>query len=72
MRDVNRLYALYEDVRANHSKLPDWRFMQLMLNFLSWHYRMYGTDGFYIEDDEFLDRLHEFIGAVTKINEKEM
>ncbi len=60
MRDVNRLYSLYEDMRVLHSNFPDWRFMQLMLNFLNWHYQRYGSDGYYIEDPTFLDRFREF------------
>ena len=72
MRNVDRLNSFYEDMRVLHSKLPDWRFMQLMLNFFSWHYQTYGTDGFYVEDNEFLDRFHRFIKEMTEINEKEM
>lgn len=34
--------------------------MQLLNIFLSWHYSKYKTDGFYIEDDEFIERFNEF------------
>lgn len=34
--------------------------MQLLNNFLSWHYLKYGTDGFYIEDNKFIKRFNEF------------
>lgn len=36
---------------------PDWRFMQLMSNFVLW----YGVDPFYMEDDEFIKKFREFL-----------
>jgi hypothetical protein len=40
-----------------HEKCPDWRFMQLMSNFVAWYER----DPFYMEDDEFCDKLREYM-----------
>jgi hypothetical protein len=65
MRNVSRLDSFYEDMKVLHSKLPDWRFMQLMLNFFSWHYERYRTDGFYLEESDFLDRFREFVEEET-------
>ena len=65
MRDPNRLNDFYEKIKVYHKKeFPDWRFMQLMLNFLSWHKNKYGTDGFYIEDIECLKRFEEYINEM--------
>lgn len=41
-------------------EVPDWRFGQLMINFLSW----LGQDPFYMEDNKFMDKFHEFIDSL--------
>lgn len=64
MRKPERLYGFYNSVCVLHQELPDWRFMQFISNFLSWHMEKYGSDGFYIEDDEALKRLHEFVDSM--------
>ena len=60
MRDPNRLFKIYDVIYHYHSDNPDLRFMQLLNNFFRWHYQKYRTDGFYIEDDEFIKRFVEF------------
>jgi hypothetical protein len=45
-------------------KLPDWRFGQFILNFISWYYNKYKTDIFYIEDDEMIKYIKEFVNKV--------
>ena len=61
MRNPDRLVEIYHTMLIAHeSKVPDWRCMQLLINFLDWHKSSYGTDGFYIEDDEFLKRFKKF------------
>lgn len=62
MRDVNRLYKIYDVLFESHKKIPDIRFMQLMSNFFDWHKIQYGTDGFYVEDDEFIIRFKKYMG----------
>ena len=65
MRDINRLYNFYDKLRENHKKLPDWRFGQFILNFISWYYTKYHTDIFYIEDTEMLLAIEEFVDNFT-------
>ena len=61
MRNPNRLNKVYNIMSFMHKKyLPDWRMMQLISNFMSWHYDKYNNDGFYLEENEFIDRFVEF------------
>lgn len=61
MRDPNRLDNFYEKLKEYHKNiLPDFRFIQLIYAFLTWHNNKYGTDGFYIEEKECLKRFKEF------------
>lgn len=61
MRDINRLDKIYDTICNLHKEyFPDWRVMQLMMNFLGWHYAKYHTDGFYVEENEFINRLTEY------------
>lgn len=62
MRKAERLDDFYNDIRFLHKKyLSDWRFLQLMLNFFSWHLDKYGNDGFYVGDAETIDRFREYM-----------
>ena len=68
MRDVNRLDRFYETLKDYHKYyLPDWRFGQLVINFLTWHLSKYGTDGFFVEEDEMLKRFCEFIDYAARV-----
>ena len=60
MRDPNRLYKVYNELMRIHMEnFPDWRFGQLIENFKEWSGC---TDGiFYVEDDELLDWMNEFV-----------
>lgn len=50
MRDINRIETFLNEVGDIwKNRFPDWRFGQLMYNFIS----CYG-DPFYLEEDEFL------------------
>lgn len=65
MRDPNRLYKFYENLRDMHmAYLPDWRFGQFILNFTGWYYAKYKKDIFYIEDDKILKIFREFFDDV--------
>ena len=58
MRDPARLDKFYDKLKEDHKKyFPDWRFGQLMMNFLAW----YGQDPFYMEESRFLEKWDEFI-----------
>ena len=62
MRDINRLDNFYNELKNIHkNQFPDWRFTQLILNFLSWHYSIFKSDGFYIEEEDFLIQLNQFV-----------
>lgn len=66
MRDIKRLPKLYDTLRQYHQQLPDWRFMQMIVDFMTWHHAYYGTDGYYIEDNTFISRFKEFINDMVK------
>ncbi len=66
MRDPNRLDDFYKEMGELHAKyLPDWRFGQLIQNFLGWHYQKYKTDVFYIEENKMLERFKAYISEMT-------
>lgn len=60
MRDPNRLFKIYDIMYDYHKKNPDLRMMQFLNNFLSWYYSKYKNDGFYLEDDNFIEKFNEF------------
>ncbi len=58
MRDPKRLDTFYNELKQIHKEyFPDWRFGQLLCNFLSW----YGRDPFYMEEDAFMKKIKEFV-----------
>lgn len=58
MRDIGRIsHFLYVLRKIWENNFPDWRFGQLMVNFI----KEYG-DPFYMEDHVFIDKLLEFSG----------
>lgn len=50
MRDINRIEQFMDCLKECWKKVPDWRFMQLIINVQ----RAMGQDGFYIEDDKMI------------------
>lgn len=61
MRDKNRLYGFYEQVRDIHiNYFPDWRFGQLFYNFSVWVSEKKGRDLFFPEENVTLAYLKEF------------
>ena len=66
MRDINRLYDFYNKLREIHKKVPDWRFGQFILNFMSWYYNRYHIDIFYVEETEILSAIEEFINEILE------
>lgn len=56
MRDVKRLDKFYDELREVHAKsFPDWRFGQLMFNFIS-----ECGDPFYWEEDKFIEEIKKY------------
>ena len=64
MRDINRLDNFYNELKRIHTYVPDWRFGQFIMNFMSWYYTKYKRDCFYIEEDEMIKYIEEFIDEV--------
>ena len=61
MKDPNRIWNITNHIANRwHYNCPDWRFMQLMSNFIAW----LDHDPFYMEDDEFLQKFHEYMDAL--------
>lgn len=65
MRDPNRIYTNCNKLAEIWSKVPDWRLSQMMINALAMYQNRHGTDAFYMEDEEFLDFLEDFIDHYT-------
>lgn len=60
MRDIDRIPKfLTKFQKVWQDKFPDWRFGQLIVNLQ----RFYGEDMFYLEEDDFLKVLMEFVRA---------
>lgn len=63
MRDPNRLYTFYNEVMRIHmEQFRNWRFGQLMINFLGWLSQR-GVDPFFPEEDMMLELFKEFAGV---------
>ena len=69
MRDPNRLDDIYNVIKELHKEnFPDWRMMQLINNFFGWYYNKYKRDGFYMEDNNFVNEVKEFINDMKGSN----
>jgi len=64
MRDINRLDDFYNALKEVHKQLPDWRFGQFIMNFISWYYQKYKKDIFYVEENEMITLFDEFINEI--------
>ena len=64
MRDPKRLDNFYDTMKKIHQeKLPDWRFGQLMFNFLTWLV-LKQLDYFYLGDAQMLEYFEEYIDSL--------
>jgi hypothetical protein len=60
MRDPERLEKFYEEIKKIHKDyFPDWRFGQLMMNFLG----SAKSDPFFWEENRFIENLKEYAKA---------
>lgn len=60
MRDPNRLDSFYDTMKIIHKTcFPDWRFGQLMMNFLGW-VQTEKQDPFFPEDSVMIEYLKEY------------
>lgn len=63
MRDINRIDIFTNELnRVWKQYFPDWRFGQLMFNFLGWITSEKERDIFFPEEDKMLIYLYEFCG----------
>lgn len=61
MRDPNRLDKFYDEMKEIHKKsFSDWRFGQLISNFLGWLYSVKGRDPFFPEEEDMIEYFREF------------
>lgn len=61
MRDPNRLNGFYSKMTQLHKAcFQDWRFGQLMMNFLGWVQNTKNRDPFFPEEDEMMDLFEEY------------
>lgn len=68
MRNPNRLDAFYDTMRDIHKKsFPDWRFGQLMSNFLGWVYSEKKRDYFFPEEDEMIKLFKEYANTASPL-----
>lgn len=69
MRNPARLNPFYSQLcQAHQSFFPDWRFGQLMLNFLAWVQTQKHRDPFFPEEAEMLSLLHEYCQQTAKLS----
>lgn len=61
MRDPNRIDDFCEVLKEQWHKVPDWRFGQLISNFLGQVYADTKKDPFFIEDGEMKGQLKKYI-----------
>ena len=61
MRDPNRLDKFFDEFKEIYKKkFPDWRFFQLMSNFMGWIYQEKKRDPWFYEEDRCLELFKEF------------
>ena len=66
MRNPDRLDKFYDKLKEMHKEnVPDWRFGQLMSNFLTWVYNTKNTDIFFPEEDKMIQLLEEYFKRVN-------
>ena len=59
------LFIFYNELEREHEKVSFLRFGQLMNIFEVWHKQAFGTDTFYLSNEEYLARFNDFITVVT-------
>lgn len=69
-RDMNRIYPFCNRLAALWSQYPDLRFGQLMHNVAVYADANYDKDIFYIEEDELLQLIKEYMGGNYENNKR--
>lgn len=63
MRDANRIKPFCDEFAELWAQYPDLRFGQIMYCVADWADNRYGKDIFYIEEDELMEIIKEFLGG---------
>ena len=61
MRDINRIHPLCQKIEEYWYTWPDLRFGQWTYNFFKWIKLYKHVDPFYVEDDDMLEMLKEYM-----------
>lgn len=68
MRNPNRLYDFYDEMRDIHMKsFPDWRFGQLMSNFFGWLMSEKKKDLFFPEEGDMIEYFKEYANCMSPL-----
>lgn len=65
MRDPKRIYDFCNRLAACWSKVPDWRFGQLIANVLGQYVADTGRDIFFPEDKEIIEYIEKYFAPVS-------
>ena len=68
MRDPNRIKPYCDTLATIWGMVSDWRLSQLMINAIEAYKEKYNCDPFYMEDQDFLMYLFNYISKVTENN----
>ena len=71
MRDPRRIYPFLKKLQECWEEVPDWRFGQLMCNFLGDVATKTNRDVFFIEDEEMLSLLEEYFKPAEEVQHEE-
>jgi len=62
MRDPKRLPKIWKVIEKLHSRFPDWRMSQFIMNL----FNGFDSDPFYMEDDEFIRKAESIVDSWGK------
>lgn len=61
MRDPKRIDVFCKNLAELWHKVPDWRFGQLMINYLGYYFEETKRDPWFVEDDDMMSRMQIWI-----------
>lgn len=59
-REIKRIHPFCDRLAAAWTKLPDWRFGQLMVNLLRDYEAEHGRDFFFLEEDDMIQIIEAY------------
>ena len=66
MRNPNRIKPYCDALASIWSALPNWRLSQFMINAIKDYTIKHGHDPFYVEDEEFIMYLFDYMNEIIK------